>query len=191
MLRSRHFGIESTLLGPRHSTTRCLEAGRPIKPVQAALIGGREPNDPDVRRRPILGDPLGPDDERSSWANDDSLLEASRPTSRFEPSCRGGLESIFSPSVEWRSHFGDWNQLMCCPGQTTPRCLYASRPTTLPEPPQIGALAPMAYWPACFAGGPLEPGNHRRREPTTTCRLEASRPPGSEVPWRVPGLRHY
>ena len=78
-LWSRHFGMESLSLGPRHSTTRCLEAGRLIKPVRAALIGGHGPNDHDMKRRSILGYSLWPGDDRSPWANDDSLLASEPP----------------------------------------------------------------------------------------------------------------
>ena len=86
--------------GPRHSTTRCLEASRPLDPVRAVLICGHEPNAPVVKRRSIFGGSLGPDDLRSPGQTTTRCLEASRPTSQFEPSCSGGLEPIFFSSVE-------------------------------------------------------------------------------------------
>ena len=79
LLWSRHSEMAFLSRGPRYSTTRCLEAGRPIDLVRAALIGGHKPNAPDVKRRSVFGGPLGPDNLRFSRANDDSLLRSKPP----------------------------------------------------------------------------------------------------------------
>ena len=69
---SRRLGMELPPLGLRHSTTRCLEAGRLTEPVRACG-SGRGPNGPDVKPRSILFDPLGPGDDCLLWANGDPL----------------------------------------------------------------------------------------------------------------------
>ena len=82
---------------------------------------------------------LEPDDRASSWANDDSLLGSEPPASPVRAASIGGLEPNAAVVESTSAACLSWT-IFAHPGQTTTRCLGASRLTTSFEPPCSGGL---------------------------------------------------